>query len=205
MPDLPDTRNSLLLKVSDSANAEAWREFAAIYRPAIYRLARRSGLQDADADDLAQRVLLVISRKIADWRPTSPHGAFRAWLKVVARNAIVNSVTRGAPDAGAGGSSTIARLGQQPARNAAGADVDDEFRRALFRRAADEIRPEFQEATWSAFWLTAVEGISIEDASQRLGRNAGSVYASRSRIMRRLREKVQEFGAWELNDQKVES
>src|SRR6266853_60663 len=79
MTELPDTRESLLLRVCDPANAEAWREFAAIYRPAVYRLARRRGLQDADAEDLAQRVLVVVSRKIADWRPTSPRGAWRGW------------------------------------------------------------------------------------------------------------------------------
>ncbi|HJN10352.1 MAG: hypothetical protein QGG09_11400 [Pirellulaceae bacterium] len=53
MAQLPETRNSLLLKVRDPADADAWIEFAAIYRPVIYRLARRRGLQDADAEDLA--------------------------------------------------------------------------------------------------------------------------------------------------------
>jgi RNA polymerase sigma-70 factor (ECF subfamily) len=41
MAQLPETRNSLLLKVRNPEDADAWSEFAAIYRPAIYRLARR--------------------------------------------------------------------------------------------------------------------------------------------------------------------
>lgn len=195
MPDLPDTRESLLLKVAEPANAEAWQEFAAIYRPAVYRLARKRGLQDADAEDLAQRVLVVVSHKIAEWRPTSPKGAFRAWLVTIARNAIVNALTRRTPDAAVGGSSMLGRLGNQPDRNEANAetDIDEEFRRGLFRRAAEQIRPEFQEATWSAFWLTAVEGLAIDEAARQLGKHEGSVYASRSRIMRRLKQKVQEL------------
>ncbi len=191
MTELPDTRESLLLRVGDPANAEAWREFSAVYRPAIYRLARRRGLQDCDADDLAQRVLVAISGKIAEWRPTSPRGAFRAWLAVIARNLIVNALTRRPPDTAKGGSSVIVRLERQPA--AAVPEFDEEYRRALFRLAAEQVRPEFQEATWQAFWLTAVEAIPVGEAATRLGKSEGVIYAGRSRVMRRLKEKVREI------------
>jgi RNA polymerase sigma factor (sigma-70 family) len=195
MTELPDTRESLLLRVGDPANAEAWREFVAIYRPAIYRLARRRGLQDCDADDLAQRVLVTISGKITDWRPTSSHGAFRAWLSVMARNQIVNALTRRQPDLGKGGSSVIERLQQQPAGADAAPEFDDEQRRAIFRLASEQVRQEFQESTWLAFWLTAVEAVPIGEAARRLGKNEGVVYASRSRVMRRLKERVRDIGS----------
>jgi RNA polymerase sigma-70 factor (ECF subfamily) len=193
MTELPETRESLLLRVADPANGEAWREFTAIYRPAIYRLARRRGLQDSDADDLVQRVLLAVWGKIADWRPTSPHGAFRAWLSVVARNLIVNALSRHPPDSATGGSSVVARLQQQPAGDDVAQDLDEEYRRAVFRLASELVRQEFQESTWQAFWLTAVEGIPIGEAAVRLRKNEGVVYAGRSRVMRRLKEKVREI------------
>jgi len=44
-----------------------------------------------------------------------------------------------------------------------------------------------------AFWLTTVEDLSIDRASEELGKSVGSVYAARSRVMRRLKEKVREF------------
>jgi RNA polymerase sigma-70 factor (ECF subfamily) len=198
MTELPDTRESLLLRVSDPSNAEAWREFAAIYRPAVYRMARRRGLQDADAEDLSQRVLVAISQKIAEWRPTSPQGAFRAWVSVIARNLALNALTRTRVDSGKGGTSVIERLARQPAREEGGREqsdneFDDEYRRALFRRASEQIRGEFQEATWQAFWLTAVEGLPIAEAARRLGKSEGVIYAGRSRVMRRLKQKVREF------------
>lgn len=203
MTELPDTRESLLLRVGDPANAEAWREFAAIYRPAVYRLARRRGLQDADAEDLSQRVLVAISQKIADWRPTSPQGAFRAWVTVIARNLALNALTRTRVDSARGGTSVIERLARQPAREGSGhaqsgaeftaGEFDDEYRRALFRLTSDQIRGEFQESTWLAFWLTTVEGIPIAEAARRLGKSEGVIYAGRSRVMRRLKEKVREF------------
>ena len=198
MTELPDTRESLLLRVGDPANAEAWREFAAIYRPAVYRMARRRGLQDADAEDLSQRVLVAIAQKIADWRPTSPRGAFRAWVSVIARNLALNALTRTRIDSGKGGTSVIERLSRQPARDesdgeSAAGEFDDEYRRALFRLTSEQIRGEFQEATWQAFWMTAVEGMPIAEAARRLGKSEGVIYAGRSRVMRRLKQKVREF------------
>lgn len=194
MTDLPETRDSLLLRVGNPADVEAWREFAAIYRPAAYRMARRRGLQDADADDLAQRVLLAISQQIATWRPASPQGSFRAWLAVVARNQIVNALTRRRNDAGIGGTSFVERLQNQPAPNGAATDeFDEECRRAVFRVAAEHVRRECHDTTWQAFWLTTVERLPIAEAARRLGKSAGVVYAGRSRIMRRLKEKVREL------------
>jgi len=193
MPELPDTRASLLVRVSDPGDDEAWREFTAIYRPAVYRLGRRRGLQDADADDLAQRVLLAVSQKIADWRPTSPKASFRGWLAAVTGNAIVNALTRVGVAPGKGGTSVVERLAKQPGRDESLPEFDEEFRRALFRRASEEIRQEFHESTWQAFWMTAVEGLAVEAAAERLKKSAGVIYASRSRVMRRLREKVEEL------------
>lgn len=193
MTRLPDTRASLLVRVGNPADAEAWREFAAIYRPAAYRLARRRGLQDADAEDLAQRVLVAISERIADWSPASPRGSFRAWLSVVARNQIVNALTRRRPDRAPGGSGVVEKLAERPAADSGLPDWEEEYRRSLFRLAADEVRPEFHETTWHAFWLTAVEGQSVAETAARLGKSEGVVYAGRSRVMRRLKERVREL------------
>ncbi|MGQ0634556.1 MAG: RNA polymerase sigma factor [Planctomycetaceae bacterium] len=193
MPDLPETRESLLLRLADAADIEAWQEFAEIYRPAAYRLARRRGMQDADAEDLAQTVLLAISQKIGEWRATKPTGSFRAWLATVARNQIVNALTRRRPDRGTGGTSTYQRLEQELASTETDGEFDEEFRRAIFRLASELVRDEFQESTWLAFWLSAVEGRPIDEVARQLGKRAGAVYASRSRVMQRLKQKVHEI------------
>ena len=69
MTHSPDTRESLLLRIRDSQDREAWQEFVSIYRPLIYRVGRRHGLQDADAQNLAQEVLQKVERKANDWLP----------------------------------------------------------------------------------------------------------------------------------------
>ncbi len=85
----------------------------------------------------------------------------------------------------------LQQLNRLPQSNdTAAAEIDREYRRQLFRRAAEAIRDEFESVTWDAFWLTTVEDVSVLDAACELKKGVGSVYAARSRVMRRLREKV---------------
>ncbi|MFO0940273.1 MAG: hypothetical protein U0930_05845 [Pirellulales bacterium] len=77
----------------------------------------------------------------------------------------------------------------QPKKN----QWEDDYQRAIFGWASSKVRQEFAEETWQAFWLTAVEGLSCEKAAEKLGKEIGAIYAARSRIVRRLKKKVEEF------------
>ena len=191
---LPDTRPSLLLRVRDANDGDAWDEFASIYRPVILRLAKIKGLQDADADDLAQQVLLAVSHAVARWEPDASRGRFRTWLHAVANNAILNALTRGFRDRAAADESIDELLQQRPDRDGPDSDLlRTEYRREIFSRAAQQIRTEFTDETWNSFWLTAVDGVDVEVVAIQLGRTRGSIYASRSRVMKRLKQTVEEL------------
>ena len=192
--NLPDTRQSLLLRVRDHDDRDAWAEFSQIYRPVICRLAVMKGMQPVDAEDLAQQVLLAVSQAIDRWEPNPERATFRTWLRRVAENAILNSLTRGVPDKGSGDDEVKAFLDRRPDRHGPDSDLlKTEYRREVFLRAARQIRAEFSDDTWQSFWLTAVEGREVNETARDLGRTRGSVYASRSRVMKRLKQKVAEF------------
>ena len=194
MNPAPDTRSSLLIRVRDPADQAAWHEFVEIYRPVILRLARQKGMQDADAEDVAQQVLVAIAKAVEQREHDPKRAKFRTWLHRVAHNAILNALTRGRPDRGSGDSALLAVLNGQESQ--AGPDSDLlrlEYRREVFRWAARRIRQEFQQGTWDAFWLTAVEGQSVEAVAHELGKNPGAIYAARSRVMQRIQQKVIEY------------
>lgn len=189
----PETSQSLLLRLRNPADADAWQEFAEIYRPVIVRMASAKGLQTADAEDLAQKVLVSILGAIKRWDP-SGQAKFRTWLKRITENAILNTITRTKPDRANGGDLDQTLLDEHPDRNGPESELlRIEFRREIFHWAARRVRSEFTEATWKAFWLTAVEACPAEEVGRLLGRNRGSIYAARSRVMKRLIQIISEF------------
>ncbi|GAA4453090.1 sigma-70 family RNA polymerase sigma factor [Novipirellula rosea] len=189
MTDDPETRESLLLRVRNPQDAEAWDEFARIYRPVVYRLARGRGMQDADAQDLAQRVLMSVAAALPRWQRTGPTARFSHWLRRVAKNEALKVLTRLPRDRGCGGTTAASMMNEQPQGvHELETTIDLEFRRQLLRRASVIVRERADKVTWLVFSLTMIDGLSIAEASQKLGRNEGMVYAARSRIVRRLRD-----------------
>jgi len=189
----PDTRASLLLRIRNPRDERAWVEFQAIYEPLVYRLVRRKGFQDADARELTQEVLLAVANAIQRWDPDPARGSFRAWLFRTARNLMVNFLAREQRHPHGVGQTDFARwLENQPAADGAeSAHFEREYRREMFRWAAEQIRSEFHDATWQAFWRSCVEAQGIPEVAKSLGMSVGSVYVARSRIMARLRDKIQ--------------
>jgi RNA polymerase sigma-70 factor (ECF subfamily) len=197
MDEGPETRASLLVRIRDGHDRDAWRQFTDLYAPIVYRFGRRRGLQDADAADLMQEVLRSVAGAASRLEYDPGRGTFRGWLYTVTRNKLANFLNgRRRQTRGSGDSGTRARLeahpdpGEDPERA-----WDQEYERRLFALAAERVRGDFQEATWQAFWLTAVEGKSAAESGARLGLSPGAVYVARSRVLARLRDQVRQMQA----------
>jgi RNA polymerase sigma-70 factor (ECF subfamily) len=191
----PPTRASLLLRLRDRQDHEAWIEFVTLYEPVTYRLLRRNGLQDADAREVMQELFLAVSRSIDRWDPAKDRGSFRGWLRRVARNLVVNWLKhRGRHVIAAGGSDLQAMLDMLPAAEGPqSAEFDQELRRAVFQRAAEQVRGEVQPATWQAFWETAVVGTSPAETAKKLSMTVGALRVAKCRVLARLQAAVNEM------------
>ena len=201
MPDFPETDHSLIARVKDLGDGAAWTAFLGIYQPVVFRMARRRGLQDADAQDVMQQVFLSISKSIEGWIPGDLQPPFRAWLRTIAHNAISKALARRPRDAATGSTSMAELLGAQPDPAETTAEILAEARKEMVRWATEQIRTEFSEATWNVFWLTAIEGVPIAEVAKSTGRSAGAVYVSRYRVIARLKEKVLEVSQfWDLQE-----
>lgn len=187
----PTTRASLLLKLRDPRDHEAWLEFVSHYEPVIYRLLRKTGLRDADAQDVLQELLLAVSRNIERWEVGREFGSFRGWLRRVTRNLVVSWVRRQKKQVTTSSIDLDSLLESPPVADGPETDEFDlELRRALFHQASEQVREEVQPQTWQAFWEVAIAGTSVTETALKLGITTGAVRVAKCRIVARLREVV---------------
>jgi len=191
--ELPETRATLLARLEDHRDRDAWNQFTAIYSPAIYRIARQRGLQDADARDLTQGVLMAVAAAIPEFEHRE-EGGFRRWLRRVARNAAINALTRRPLDRAAGGSALVDLMRAHPADDDhAGQAIDWESRREIYRQAARRVRTQVSSETWQIFARTAVDGADPQRVAEETGKTIGTVYVAKCRVMKRLRAAAAEL------------
>ncbi|HEX5103127.1 MAG TPA: sigma-70 family RNA polymerase sigma factor [Pirellulaceae bacterium] len=194
MPPPPETRETLIRRLPNAADVEAWEAFVEIYEPLLFRLARGRGMQPADAEDYVQEVLAAVARNIDRWVASETRGPFRAWLFRIAFNLGVNFVTRPMHQRLGSGDSQIARMLEEVPAVAADSSALflQEYRRELFRWAAERVREQVSPQQWMVYWLTSVEERPIAEVAKEYGMSLGSVYIARSRITKRIREMIRE-------------
>lgn len=192
MSESSGTRPSLLVRIRDPGDREAWQQFVALYAPLIHGLARQRGLQDADAADLTQEVLRAVALAAPALVYDPERGSFRGWLYTVTCHKLHDfRAGRLNRERGSGDSATHRLLADQPAPEDEADRWEREYQRHLFALAVEQVRDGFEATTWRAFWLTAVEGKTGEEAALSLGLSVGAVYVARSRVLARLKKQVQ--------------
>jgi RNA polymerase sigma-70 factor, ECF subfamily len=183
---MTQTPASLLERLRQPFDPEAWSRFVALYTPLIYSWARRAGLQDQDAADLVQDVFVTLLQVLPTFA-YDRHKSFRHWLRTLTLNRWRNGRKRWANQVlrGQGGNLDLR----------AGADAlesfwEAEYRQHLAGRPLAVMRADFQETTWKACWETAVAGRPAAEVAAELGLTVGAVYAARFRVLDRLRHEL---------------
>jgi RNA polymerase sigma-70 factor (ECF subfamily) len=183
-----ETRLSLLGRLQKSGldNAPAWREFVAHYCGKIEAWCRHWGLQEADVQDVTQTVLVKLATKMRSF-VYQPGGSFRAWLKTLARHAWIDFV---ADRKRGGAGDTVTALEELPARDDLEARLAEAFDMEVLEVATSRVRQRVAEATWEAFRLTALDGLSAAEAAARLGMSVANVFKAKSNVRKMLQEEI---------------
>ena len=188
---LSRTRATLLGRLrADPADQRTWAEFVDHYGPRILVWCRAWHLQDADAQDVAQTVLLKLATKLRDFA-YDPSRSFRAWLKTVAQHAWLDFLeARNRAGQGTGDSAALTRLHSVQARDDLMTRLEEAFDQELLKEAILRVRLRVAPQTWEAFRLTTEEGLSGAEASARTGLQAAQVYVAKRRVQKMLQDEI---------------
>jgi RNA polymerase sigma-70 factor (ECF subfamily) len=181
------TSLTLLLRLQQTpADQAAWAEFVERYGQRIHGWCRRWGLQEADAQDVTQTVMLKVLGAVRAFH-YDPAQKFRAWLKTITHHAWQDLV-RSRREVAAGGDGDP--LQTLAARDELGARLEAAYEQELVEHALARVRPRVQPPTWEAFRLTAFEGLSGAEAAARLGMAVTSIYKAKSNVQKLLEAEV---------------
>jgi RNA polymerase sigma-70 factor (ECF subfamily) len=176
---------SLLQRLRQPGQREAWARFVDLYGPLLLYWARRAGLSEEDAADAVQDIFTRLVEELPRF-VYDPDRRFRGWLYTVARNQLRNRLTRcrRVPIAADASADAV------PAPDPIEAVGEREHRQFLVRRALEIMRADFEPATWQACWQLVVDGRPAAEIGAALGLSENAVYLARLRVLRRLRQEL---------------
>jgi len=167
----------------------AWKEFVGRYGPRIHGWCRGWGLQDADADDVAQMVLLRLAARLRTFEYDAAR-SFRAWLKTISQHAWSDLVAARKNQVGSGGSQVGVPFESLQARDDLVGRLEEAYDLELLEKALERVQLRVQAATWEAYRLTAVERLSGAEAAARLNMKVVSVFKAKSNVQKMLQDEL---------------
>jgi RNA polymerase sigma-70 factor (ECF subfamily) len=187
----PATSITLLERLRQQpADQAAWAELVRRYGPLLYGWCRHWHLQEADAQDVTQAVLVRLAEKMHSFR-YDPSGSFRAYLKTLARYAWSDfRESRKQPGAGSGGSDVLELLATVEAGDDLVQRLNEQFDHEVLAEAQARVQQRVEAHTWEAFRLTAMEGLAGAEVAAQLGLKVATVFKAKSKVQQMLQEEV---------------
>jgi RNA polymerase sigma factor (sigma-70 family) len=183
------TRGSLLGRLrQEGESAAAWEEFVRIYSPQVLRWCRGYGLQENDAADLCQDVLVRFWKQAATF-DYDPARRFRGYLRQILASALSGwSAKRSEKPLGTPEQEAL--LDSLPAREDLLARIEEAYDTELLALAMRDVQPRVSPHTWRAFEMLALEHRRGKDVAEALGISVDLAYAARHNVQKMIRETV---------------
>ncbi len=187
--DLPSTISTDTLELLRVGDPAAWSRTTRRYSPMLLRWCRRSGLKNADSEDVCQEVFRSVMTSLHRFRRETPADTFRGWLRRITQRRIVDfrKAKRTTPIRLGLHHLLEAIEGTSPKREETG-ENSNEVGNTIGIKLIETVRSEFETVTWEAFWRTTVSDEAPDAVAQSLGISRNSVYLAKSRILKRFRQ-----------------
>jgi len=192
-----DTSATLLMRLRDLDDREAWDAFVERYTPVIFSWCLRFQLQDSDASDVTQDVLFKLVRFMREFRYDPARGSFRGWLKTVTNNTVRDLAKSWKTRTRGSGDSAVAQMLssiQSPESLASLASViEAQYEQELLHAAEQRVKLRVKPHTWEAYRQVAVDRKPAATVAAELDMPIGEVYVAKSRVIKSLREEIRKL------------
>jgi len=197
------TRQSLLSRLRNVQDERGWQEFFDRYWRLIYNVARRSGLADAEAQDVVQNTFIYLSRKMPGFHYDPARGSFKSWLRVVTRSRIGAFRRRertgqlwtreplGSEDHGDSPDPLDAI--PDPSADALDEIWQREWEENLINTALRRIRAKVSSQQLLIFRLATLNDLPLTQVARKLGVSLPRVYLARHRVGKMFKTEVEQL------------
>ncbi len=188
------TRASLLIRLRDVRDTDAWADFEHLYAPLLYDYARSRGLNHEDAEDIRSECYAAVVKQIKEFEYDRSKGSFKSWLRTIVSRRVIDRLRK----------RRELHADSHVLRELPDVDASDEqawereWKRQHLRYCVELARPQVSPTVWKAFRMLAEDGASVEAVCEALSMTASQVYKAKARMLALVRERMQILEA-ELN------
>ena len=192
------TRHSLISRLKDWDDQESWKEFFDTYWKLLYSVALKSGLSDAEAQDVVQDTIVAVAKKMPEFHYDPALGSFKSWLLTITRRRIIDHLRKRQrqpqrherrPDATEGRTGTMDKI-PDPAGDKFGDIWEEEWKDNLYAAAVKRVKQQVEAKQFQMFDCYAVKGWPVEKVAGLLGVSVGAIYTAKSRITALIKEEI---------------
>jgi RNA polymerase sigma-70 factor (ECF subfamily) len=184
------TRLTLLERVRDPADREAWEQFFELYAPLIEGYARASGLGRADVEEVRDQCLEVLTRKLPTFEYRRASGSFQGWLHRIVRGKVVDLLRARKVRK----HESVDLAGVPDGQSALDAHWERQWRSEHLRYALSSVREGESEERFRVFELLLVEELSVAEVCARTDLQASQVYKIKAGVLRKVRAVLERLG-----------
>ena len=191
------TRASLLARMKNPEDQRSWEDFFNTYSRMIYGLATRSGLSDAEAQDVLQETIIKVAEKMPGFQYDPAIGSFKSWLLTIARSRIVDSHRRRQREQArivssahpSSGTVAVERIAD-PASLNLDAIWEQQWMEGLVEAATDRVRRRVSPKQFQLYDCNVRKQWPAEKVARLLGVTAAQVHLAKHRITHLIKQQI---------------
>jgi RNA polymerase sigma-70 factor (ECF subfamily) len=190
------TRASLLDRLKDREDQASWQEFFDTYWQLIYRVAKKAGLTDAEAQDVVQETVISVSNKLPGFTYDPKVCSFKTWMLRLTRWRIIDTFRKRLPQNASNGDGTATSpLERIPDESSLNLDAlwDEEWKKSLLAGALQRIKPLLKPEHYQIFDLYALRQLPVSQVAEIMGVSAARIYLVKHRVAGLVKRAIREF------------